>query len=718
MKKIIAFLVFLQLLLFSVFTFNLFNEYKTFELLYSNSSSILIKMPDGKYSKNGLIDYLNKISKEKDISISRYVFQNENNLSVYTTDPTLNGKVSLREGKYPKLATKQFISMIDTHSKNQIGIIKQANPNFTITIRNLTVSDNFGEEGIYYLGTSDRSKVEQIISGINQNVAQAEIIDNANQFSFSNNTTLLLSVIIIAVCILIAFSYYLVNVLRVISILKIHGYNLSKIIFYILKDISKPLLISIISSYLVCVLYYCLNYRTDYLGELSFLYLLYSSIVFLFYLLFLVICLYFTVNKISITNSIKGKRNFTLLTFANYLLKLIFLSFLLFSIHQLIHNMNELESKMTNLSAWQKTQNLYATKVAYTGQGNLKNEYRTNKKLKGYYIDLEDKHNGFLMDASNYTYVGSEPVYKLNTNNGNTSISPNGKRVTINKNYLKYNPIEASKGTIKEQIKNDDTILNILVPNNLKPFEKEIVKQYKEYFYFQKVSVANIYNKELKKNLNKTKIDELNINIIYVKDHQKYFTFNPEYGEETGYFINDPIAIVDVGNFDNSYYLSYLSSYFYFYSDSGDPYNTLLPLIEKNNVQSSIQRVVSIYDSHGQEIQDLKMEKKMNQVIILVLILSNLIVTFNIIASYYRKNRMKLYIKKLFGFSSIRSNWRIISILFLINLIPTIILSLLFNEPIFLAFMFIVIVLECILMIFVEKILFKKSLNSIIKGER
>ena len=39
--------------------------------------------------------------------------------------------------------------------------------------------------------------------------------------------------------------------------------------------------------------------------------------------------------------------------------------------------------------------------------------------------------------------------------------------------------------------------MNILVPEKLKEYEKEIYKNYRKHFYFQKVEVDNIYNEEL-----------------------------------------------------------------------------------------------------------------------------------------------------------------------------------------------------------------------------
>ena len=68
----------------------------------------------------------------------------------------------------------------------------------------------------------------------------------------------------------------------------------------------------------------------------------------------------------------------------------------------------------------------------------------------------------------------------------------------------------------------DQNTLNILVPEQYKKYEKKIVKNYKENFYFQKVTIDNYFRKNMNKPKNMLKKDKLSIHIIYVKTNQSY----------------------------------------------------------------------------------------------------------------------------------------------------------------------------------------------------
>ncbi|MDK2600350.1 hypothetical protein QO179_21415 [Bacillus stercoris] len=142
------------------------------------------------------------------------------------------------------------------------------------------------------------------------------------------------------------------------------------------------------------------------------------------------------------------------------------------------------------------------------------------------------------MYADNYSVLerkGGKPIYfyTLNSTKENEVYSPSGRNVTISPNYLKINPIIGIKGKqiTKKQLNLDPNTLNLLVPKKYAKFKEKIIKAYKEQFYFQKVEVENMYNKEIGHTSNALKKDRLKINIIYTENSQKYFTFNSELGD-------------------------------------------------------------------------------------------------------------------------------------------------------------------------------------------
>ncbi|HGM1422815.1 TPA: DUF1430 domain-containing protein, partial [Clostridioides difficile] len=85
---------------------------------------------------------------------------------------------------------------------------------------------------------------------------------------------------------------------------------------------------------------------------------------------------------------------------------------------------------------------------------------------------------------------------------------------------------------------------------------------------------------------------------------------------------------------------------------------------------------------------------------------------------YYERNKYKLYIKKIFGYSTTARSMLLIVSLILTNIIPISIISTrvdLSNNIIL--FGFLILVVEVIISIILDKIISNSSFNKIIKGE-
>ncbi|HDR7677127.1 TPA: DUF1430 domain-containing protein, partial [Bacillus wiedmannii] len=231
------------------------------------------------------------------------------------------------------------------------------------------------------------------------------------------------------------------------------------------------------------------------------------------------------------------------------------------------------------------------------------------------------------------------------------------------------------------------------------------------------VEVDNIYNEELGREKNNTKEQELNINIIYVKNNQDYFTYDSTIKAEDKNLIRDPIAIIDTGIFNQSFYLSYVASEFYFKTDSEQPYDSIRATITKNEAQSTIQNITSVYDRLAFEIQNLKTEKEKLLIAMIILIVSNFLITYNTISSYYEKNKFNLYIKQLFGFSAIKRNKIMITLLLLVNIIPIISVSIYVIDTYVISIGILILILEILISYFFDKKLSNQAFNAIIKGE-
>ena len=145
---------------------------------------------------------------------------------------------------------------------------------------------------------------------------------------------------------------------------------------------------------------------------------------------------------------------------------------------------------------WEES--LYRTVVYNSGEDESDAKYleiaqRSQKLLSV----LEEKAGAFVMDAYNYQSVDDEgtPLYTMNNLEVPIEIAPAGMSVQVSREYFKWNPIETANGSdLVEQIVQDDLTLNLLVPEQYRDMEQEILAAWREYFYFEKVEAENDYN--------------------------------------------------------------------------------------------------------------------------------------------------------------------------------------------------------------------------------
>lgn len=716
MKKVICLLFTFQLIVISICGLDIFKDAKMNNILYENTTSIILNFDTPREYSHEFGKYLQDLGEEKQVSISKYVFKNKNDIVIYTSDPSLNDKVSLSKGRFPNENSTEFISNTYIDDSNQSGTFQKIDPKTKMTIKNIDITSNLGGDGIYYISTTNRDIVNDILSDLNENVASAKIFDSVNSSNVQIDPEVLVTMGLVSLCLLVAIVQYSVNQLKEISILSIHGFSVTKILSAMIRKLIKVMMLATVIAYIICSIYYIYINNLNYFGLLS----IYFGILTVLCILISIFILFFVSllhlkksNKLSV---IKGKRAYGIVSFMHYGLKIIFVLFLLFSINELSIKSNTLNQQLDSLSNWQKAENLYATVVTYTGEHERKRDFEVSNKMEEFYKKMIDSKDAFIIRASNYDKIDGTYIYELDCEDISPEVSPNGKRIDINENYLKFNPIEAVTSSVVDQINHDDNVLNILVPEKLQIYEEEIRKNYLDYFYFQKVTVDNIYNESLNLEMNKTEKSDLKINIIYVKNNQNYFSYKSRIEPEQKNLVNDPIAVIYTGNVDSSNCHSYISNSFYFYSDAEDPFGEISPIISECDLQSSLQKVVSVYDKHGSEIQQLQREQRNLITFIVILFISNLMITYNLIASYYEKNKYKLYIKKLFGYSNFRKNRVFILLLFLINIIPLSIMTVMYGSKIILTGI-VLILIEFLVATIIDRLLAAKSFNSIIKGE-
>lgn len=242
-------------------------------------------------------------------------------------------------------------------------------------------------------------------------------------------------------------------------------------------------------------------------------------------------------------------------------------------------------------------QYLYATALTYSGEDDPKAYLEIAGRSKELLALLEEKAGAFVMNAYNFQDADGEgtPLYEMNQMDLPIEIDPAGYCISVDKNYLDLHGIKTAEGSpAGDDLIMDDRTQNILVPEKYRDREQDILREYRAAFYFEKVTAENSYNEDAGiDRLLALSEEDLSVNVIYVKDGQRYPVYREDIVSEDG-FITDPVAQVYTGNIHCNYAHSDLSQWTYFYSDKGTPeeaYEAIRPYIEQCGAGESLQSV-------------------------------------------------------------------------------------------------------------------------------
>ena len=336
----------------------------------------------------------------------------------------------------------------------------------------------------------------------------------------------------------------------------------------------------------------------------------------------------------------------------------LFLLFLIFLfINNSVEEKKELDKNLDGLTAWSDTKTLFNLQEIYSplNYSDLATEDVLNNKILKVYQDLSDLDKVFIIstrnfERSNVADDNYDYTYLYDLENEEDLYSPYGRNIVVDRNYLKRHEIKSVNGkNVVDMIDTDDDVLNILVPQKYKKYEGVIEDSFKDWFYFQRVTVTNMYRIAGNKTEIHKELDDLNINIIYIENNQKYFTYNPYAGDSMN-TIEDTIVTVYTENIDNSTLGSYVGSGVFVESEDVDSVLKEISSITEKYGANELNSVASVYDKKGEEIQYL--ENKMGQLLLNTIIIFLFLIMFMMVITYfyYKLFFRELIIKSLYGY--------------------------------------------------------------------
>lgn len=721
-KKLIFILTTILFISSNVILFKYFSSEKEKQILYYDKLSFSINFKDD-VDYNTIFNSIDEITKKSNINVYQYSFLSENDLNIYTSNIKNIKYVHSIENKYPKKNTNQYITNNKSliKSKDAIGTFNFPQSDLNIKYYNFGQVKNVGLGNIFYvdLNGSNEEKILDYFKNLGDIKKTNSIHSTENPFDIKLIVTILSMLILLSISVV----YYLIQSRKYIALHKVLGYTLFSSTWLSLKNIINPVFYGGILGNLFGCIYFIFNSRFYCIVE----FIKFNTLLFIFILtIFSLLIVLFSIksfNKQNLVNTLNGKNFKSFINIVLILSKVAITYVFLSMTVTFIQNYETLNYKIDNLSHWNKTKNIYKTVVANQGEfENTALEYTVNNRLEQLYKKLVDHNNAFIIDADNYIRLNNGLyVYEENMKLGNSEYGEGGKSIRVDMNYFKVNPIKtANEIPLDKSIIHSSDTLNILVPEKLKYKHSELYNEYLDYFYFIKVEVDNIYNEELNKSINKTKKSSLKINIIYVKDNQKYFTFSEYHGDpKDSNYITDPVAFIYTGNIDNSFVRAWATRCLYLFDYSnGDAYENLSNDLISTNTRTNIFSVDSVYKSVHNGINELR--AKNNEILFLLTIsfFINLILSVSYIFIYYKNNSYKLYLQTLFGEKIMKTYSKTmfpITLLYISTILITYIKSSV-RGVILIGIFFLTI--ELFATGVFNYLISKKNVNKILKGER
>ncbi|MDR1473424.1 MAG: hypothetical protein LBI41_02500 [Lactobacillales bacterium] len=645
MKRVLQLLLCLEIILCAFISGFLGKETAEFQALHQESTHILITDPSTSKKSQALkVQALKQLTKKYHLTIMKIIYKSKQKKEIYTNDISLNGWIHTSKS-HQLIGNHYFTNQVD-HSKNCVEKVRWLTNQESVRIYSLDGLKHLGLNGEYHIWASQKEDVMQFIKELEQTSAlfSTIIVNKESIREFLNIMIAYLGLVFSSISLFLITLYcllfYLIQQSKRQSLQILYGYSRKQQLLDTILTFQKVLLGGIGVSGLIILgksIFY--QWPTQILGY-SLLGFIISSC---FILLMIVILIGLWHRKMACSTTlatyVKEKTLFTPLLIVSKIFILIFLAFFPYCFSVIIDATQKLYEDHRANEVWKQAEEIYQFHL--DGHPFSKNKAVQEKIQLGYRQFYQDNYDRLaLIYSGNYASMHSgskQKLYQWNTHDPIEELtSPSGKSIIINATYLQWNPIvdNNNQPITKQRIDFSKNSYTALVPEALKKYEENLRKNLIKDYQFQ---------------CDTEKLP--NLNLIYVKNHQRYFTYCLETAKDTSNIVTDPLVIVDIGNIMPYQYVAYLSSSIFFKaSKTLDAYSSIRPSLKKHHLLDSIPAVSSIYDERGEAIERVRrgILAFILCTILLCITLSFCIYCFNY--SLYEKNQKRIHLKQFSGY--------------------------------------------------------------------
>ncbi|UPM55543.1 FtsX-like permease family protein [Gottfriedia acidiceleris] len=649
MKRLIFILLTITLIVVSFLTVKQF-EYIQFQSFNKNDNNeiwnVHIEAGNPKNNKLENFQLLNAVALKAEVNLQRVSYEkdrnNENKVVYYVVLYEANKyfeKLKLKSGIFLEKSSdyNDFLSTVHTNDTHQVGQLEIFHSFDPIEIRPMIAAEKTkdikGTYTLYGIDKAESFKSKAAENGFIVNISKDQAQSLITKYPYQE--MLYKALLILCFLIALAIQYDVVNTYKEIAVRKLLGYNFWHIGSYLIRKYIKVLFGAIAVGFLGLILYLYLYNQFQQL--LPFLYFWVTNIIPLILIfIFIYLITWIGTKNINISQMIKNKKPIESLFYLNIVVRFILAIFLILGLQQGISTYLELKSTVDKHEKWSLLKDYSYLGVVATNISETMSLLENEKKKKQFQFLYKE------LESQGAFYISPSPYYLNNASNFPLNPDPwgmDGKKVEINKNYLTINKIvDTNNKRLQIPENNSKNQITAIVPIKYKKYENSIKRTIgKDYI--------GIYNlKDLK---------PVNVNIIYVKNKQTYFTYSTNMAVKNAHQITDPITILVNDQFDPRILANHISMGYGFYTKNSGcnaPFEMTQNTLKKYELHDIWQPNSIAYSSVELKIENDRKSLQLSTIYCTLYLLLATVLIFFSSMYYLEMNKQLLALQWIFGY--------------------------------------------------------------------
>ncbi|SMD41363.1 DUF1430 domain-containing protein [Bacillus sp. JKS001846] len=717
MKKILLIMISLGFLICSVLSIFLFDLKESYQQVYfpgTNVSTIEITSWAKDRKSIDILTELENFAKEQKINIYKKQFSTSNKGGVnYDYYYSIYNRSKVRDVIPLKNVDIENHKILSTNN----GDIDLFNKNSSMTLQPLVKAEEKSIIGFYSFQYQTNNQREMIKNKLTDLGLIYNDYNSLNIKYFIGTLLampgifiLMISAIIFMIVMFFVTLYEIFMRYKELAILKLHGYKKRTIYVYIMIEKLKLIIYLLLPTMIILFSFVWFAFE----GKRFFDFILFSMLIFIVYIiaiLFINSVVFVAVKYVTIQRMIKNKQPFKFINILNITSKYVASFILIFLVFNLLHTQKDLNDRIHKMKDWDKLKS-YAF-FEYGGKAsdlanNEKQNYQNGLSIVNLYKKVEGR--SILMAPSSYFMPGSSG------SRYDESISQ--KYAVVNSNYLKNHQVFDIDNNSLENLKpKSDTELTLLVPEKYRSLEKELKKDFLDYFrtqkYFDKVVIKEMTQDDFKS-------QNLSLDFHYIKNNQYQFLYDHTNSFEKESVTDCILVLIDSSTFGPESYVSYISNgrILTEVNDIMNSYRELLPVISETKTEDLIIGTPGVYASVSKKISDLKQESLILKFTLIFVSLLLFFIVFITILNYLERSKFVLAVQTIHGYSFMDKHYKFIFIIVSLWCITLLTFVLFFGVSLFIISLIVgVASFELLLTHFIIRTSEYKGIVSVVKGE-